>query len=161
MNTGLPPEDFAELRRLLALKRHETPPPGYFSGFSDRVIARIEREDRNRPQPWWQRWLSLAGWSPRLVGTNLALLGGLGLLGFSAWRYNAQPAGPTGVAASNRSRMIVADTELQTGGVSLPMGTARSFSAGLRYGPPASPESNSIPSGLFTPYEIAVPVGFR
>lgn len=42
------------LRKLLALKRHEQPPPGYFENLSARIISRIEATDANR-QTWWQR----------------------------------------------------------------------------------------------------------
>ena len=33
--------DFSELKRLLKLKRHEVPPPGFFNHFSEEVVARI------------------------------------------------------------------------------------------------------------------------
>ncbi len=34
-------QNFDELKRLLKLKRHEVPPPGYFNNFSGEVISRI------------------------------------------------------------------------------------------------------------------------
>lgn len=52
-------QDFEQLRQLLALKRHENPPPGYFRDFSTRVIERIEREGVVLDETWLQRVASL------------------------------------------------------------------------------------------------------
>jgi len=34
-------DNFQSLRRLLVLKRHEAPPPGYFNNFSSQILQRI------------------------------------------------------------------------------------------------------------------------
>ncbi len=48
------PQEFKELRKLLALKRHEIPPPGYFNSFSGSVIDRIHAEQETQPGIWQQ-----------------------------------------------------------------------------------------------------------
>ncbi|HEY1790990.1 MAG TPA: hypothetical protein VGJ73_22770 [Verrucomicrobiae bacterium] len=49
--------DFEALRRLLVLKRHEVPPPGYFEDFSSGVIGRIRAGEAVRQLPWLLRLL--------------------------------------------------------------------------------------------------------
>jgi len=46
--------DFDQLRKVLALKRYELPPPRYFNDFSTSVIARLSRPQREELS-WWQR----------------------------------------------------------------------------------------------------------
>jgi hypothetical protein len=60
MNMTPDHEDFHDLRRLLALKRHEQPPPGYFDRFSSEVIERIVAKQR----------LSERSLAERLFGPN-------------------------------------------------------------------------------------------
>ncbi len=71
-------DDFESLRRLLALKKYEQPPPGYFSRFSQQVVLRLERGEASpeaskfdwvlSPLSWLQRtWDALEG-RPALAG---------------------------------------------------------------------------------------------
>ena len=59
-------ENFDQLRRLLALKRHEAPPPGYFHGFSSKVMARIEAAEAAAPA-WWLKLGFDFNFKPALV----------------------------------------------------------------------------------------------
>lgn len=56
-------QDFEQLRRLFAIKRHEQPPPGYYDRFSRDVMARIKSGDTGDETPagnWIQRlWATL------------------------------------------------------------------------------------------------------
>lgn len=80
-------QNFGELKRLLKLKQHEVPPPGYFNGFSGMVVSRIQageaREARSAVKrladdaPWILRFLRFFEASPGVVGgfaTSLCLL---------------------------------------------------------------------------------------
>ena len=107
------PEDFETVRRLLALKRHETPPPGYFRDFSSRVVARIEREEAAKPRPWWTRLGEFATWRPAILGANALIVAGLGLLAVTGIYVRNSKAG---TAANNRREPFAPPA---TAGVSL------------------------------------------
>ena len=51
-------ESSKRLQQLLRLKRHETPPPGYFNEFSDTVLDRIRALESERAISKWRRWFS-------------------------------------------------------------------------------------------------------
>jgi hypothetical protein len=86
------PEDFKDLRRLLALKRHEQPPPGYFNRLSLTVAARIEAAEATQESPWWRTLFQELQPRPILVcayGLLVCggLLAGLGLAGIEDEDY--------------------------------------------------------------------------
>ena len=63
-----PEEDFDRLRKLLALKRHEAPPPGYFENFSSKIVARIEAGETAATAPWWKKIVPSFDASPGMAG---------------------------------------------------------------------------------------------
>lgn len=79
MNADHP--DFEALRRLLKLKRHETPPPRYFNDFSSQVLVRIKVTDPREQddfvenltlaQVWWQRVVGAFRDGPVLAGLSV------------------------------------------------------------------------------------------
>ena len=59
--------NFESLRRLLVLKRHETPPPGYFNYFSSQVLQRIRAGDTGKSPNWVQELFGQAPWVEKLL----------------------------------------------------------------------------------------------
>jgi hypothetical protein len=73
-------ENFEQLRRLLALKRHEQPPPGYFHSFSREVIVRIKAGELGEAEAKW--WAFDGSWLHWLWGAcerRPVLAGGMGM----------------------------------------------------------------------------------
>jgi hypothetical protein len=73
------PSDFEALRKLMALKRHEQPPPGYFSRLPDKIILRLERGEGQLG--FWEKLLSALIFRP-------ALAYGCALAAFSALTFS-------------------------------------------------------------------------
>ena len=64
-------QNFDSLRQLLALKRHEVPPPGYFDRFSRDVMARIKSGDAGEElgnDSWLRRFLGMFDVKPVFAG---------------------------------------------------------------------------------------------
>jgi hypothetical protein len=64
MNENQP--NFESLRHLLALKRYETPPPGYFNNFSRQVIARVRAGEAEAQVSLLERLFAKAPWLLKL-----------------------------------------------------------------------------------------------
>ena len=80
-------QNFEDLKRLLKLKRHEVPPPGYFNDFSGRVISRLREGEAGGAHnyighlqseaPWVVNFLRIFETRPGVIGgfaTSLCLL---------------------------------------------------------------------------------------
>lgn len=75
------PENFELLKKLLALKRHELPPPGYHEQFASEVRARL-RAGEHEQSDLWRELGDEASWLQRLWQTfsdRPALAGALGM----------------------------------------------------------------------------------
>jgi hypothetical protein len=77
---------------MLAVKRHEQPPPGYFESFSDLVITRIEAGENITSQPWWRSlWLTFQT-KPVLASAYCLLAAGVSLFTLSMVELATAPA---------------------------------------------------------------------
>jgi hypothetical protein len=72
-------QNFEELKKLLKLKQHEVPPPGYFNSFSNQVIARIRAGEAGGAQSYTERLQTETSWVAnflRIFKTRPGLIGG-------------------------------------------------------------------------------------
>ena len=74
-------DQFEQVRKLLALKKHEQPPPRYFQEFSGRVIARIHALESAQPVTWRRRLGLDFDLKPALLGVFGVAACGLLLVG--------------------------------------------------------------------------------
>ena len=100
--------NFDELKRLLKLKRHEIPPPGYFNSFSGEVISRIRAGEAGgsqnlaeqlRDATWLESLMRIFQAKPGVIGgmaTSLCLLLLIGVV-----LADRPDQVPTGILASS------------------------------------------------------------
>jgi hypothetical protein len=119
-------ENFDALRKLLAIKRHETPPPGYFEQLASEVRARLRGGEHRRSDLWnevgeeasWlQRAWGLLYTKPAFAGAFGVLVCGVLLAGmFYSQEQEEATAASTGLAeklalpASPRSALALSPT---------------------------------------------------
>lgn len=81
-----PQDEFQDLKRLLALKRHEQPPPGYFYYLPEKVLVRIEQEQERESlaehSRWWEWLVERFDARPVLATAYACAISGLLLMGF-------------------------------------------------------------------------------
>jgi len=151
-------ENIQALRRLLALKRHEQPPPGYFNHFSSEVIARIRAGER-APDSFWDRFSFEATWlqqiwgafetKPLLAGAFGATICGLITTGFffSDRPSNLQSAPLTVLAPHGNQPAIVQ--------VATPVPSSIFQVPGLEA--PGSESVDAVPPSLFREFQTHRP----
>ena len=76
------PDDFEQLRKLLALKRYEVPPPGYFDSLPRKVMTRVEMTELGIYSTWWEWVVARFDAKPLLACAYGFAVSGLLLLGF-------------------------------------------------------------------------------
>ena len=152
MNAG--PQNFDRLRRMLALKRHEQPPPGYFHGFSAEVISRIKAGERGEPDSIFGRLFGESSWLQRLrdvLEAKPAYAGAFGaavcalLISGIVYSENGVPATITPVMASETSSLFDSPASLAMNG---PVDRVSSVSS-------TNPVASSA-SSLFDQFELKV-----
>ncbi len=82
------PEEMEPIVKLLAWKRHEQPPPGYFQRFPSRLRTRLEAERtiEEESSSWWSWLVDRFDAKPVLACAYALSVSGLLLAGFSVSR---------------------------------------------------------------------------
>ncbi len=150
------PQDTSRLQKLLALKRHERPPPRFFNDFSDRVISRLHSPGAIEPAYWWQRLgLELDVKLAAIFAFGLVVCG-LFLFGVTS-AMQGEETGPVAHATPGNAPGPAATSPrvaLLAGGVGVPRGIAGSTD------PVISTPSASSPFNQFSLHAQRVNVSF-
>jgi hypothetical protein len=120
------PQEFENLQKLLKLKRHESPPPGYFNNFSSLVVNHLEREARQRSKIKNSRLLKCLSF----LETNPMTAGlfGVGVCGLLAVGITfSQERGSSDYSAAGKVTIDISDNALDGSLSGLNKGSRSSF----------------------------------
>ena len=147
-------EQFEQVRKVLALKRHEQPPPGYFNGFSSKVISRILALEAARPVTLRQRLGLDFDFRPAMIGVFGVIICGLLLVGVITSFGLSQPASPAGAAGDPLAFFVSPmTTPALAGGVGLnPIVSPEEIPSSTV--PVSEASSASSPFGQLTPQPV-------
>ena len=114
-------DQFEQVRKLLALKRHEQPPPRYFLEFSSKVIARLQALEAAQPATWRQRLGLDFDFRPAMMGAFGVVACAVLLVGVITSLGVSQPSTPGFPLAGDPSSLFASPTVVPAfaGGLSL------------------------------------------
>ncbi len=78
------PDSNQKVKKLIALKKFETPPPGHSELLASKIISRLEAEQMRAREPWFRRWMHTLDLNPLLSTAYAAAI--MALLAFG-WHY--------------------------------------------------------------------------
>ena len=134
------PED--QISKLLRLKRHELPPPGYFEDFLQEFQARQRAELIRRPL-WEIAWDRIASLAPTFQVPRLAYatIAALAVAASALIIVHPGSPGPGGTLAANRSTLSLTSPQPVTIGESVPVTMTSTGSPSVHYVLPTRPVS--------------------
>lgn len=153
-------KESTELRQLLALKRHEVPPPGFFDRLPERIRAEILTGPRDSAPPWWARFSAGRAWRPALAG--MCALGAVGLVVWRAGETQPRQHGLIPILALEHSGVVMGFPSRLEPAPSVSLSAYPIEAEGTSEQPSVSPflsrpsTASPPPEGLFRPQLRAV-----
>ncbi|HRI14907.1 MAG TPA: hypothetical protein PLX89_18070 [Verrucomicrobiota bacterium] len=168
---NLPSPDF-DVARLVALKRHEVPPPGFADYLRGRIMRQIAEERERAARPWWSRLWDEVTWQRGMVAANALALTGVAVIAVATFQvahsvaneeiegqvYAALPLPPEVLdrAAEKATKMALDQTRPMLR--PLPSsGAGAAVLVGFSPDPELVIPTNDAPRGLFDPPSVSNP----
>ncbi|MBL9134441.1 MAG: hypothetical protein JNK85_01170 [Verrucomicrobiales bacterium] len=116
-----PDDEVQRLLRLLAVKRHETPPPGFFDSLPNRILVSIRAGTEMSDRGFWERlWIRILR-EPMVAGSYAALGLGAMVFGVSVFQMAIEHESHTGIGmeelATTTPGMLLAPPNHLPGGI--------------------------------------------